>query len=66
MNEIPDNYDLWEAHERDQQRQLERLPICADCGEPVQDDHFYLINDEVICPNCLEAGYRKEVEDYVE
>lgn len=63
---VPDNYDIWEAHEREQERRLARLPVCADCGEPVQDDHFYLINDEVICPNCLEAGYRKEVDDYVE
>lgn len=59
---VPDVYDLWEAHEREQEKQLERLPVCADCGEPVQDDHYYLINDEVICPNCLEAGYRKEIE----
>ena len=62
---IPDNYDLWEQHEARQARELERLPICADCGEPIQDDHFYLINDDAICPNCLESGYRKEVEDFV-
>lgn len=53
-------------HDAEQQRKLDRLPKCADCGEPVQDDHFYLINDEVICPNCLESNYRKEIEDYVE
>lgn len=62
---IPDNYDQWEQHEARQQRELASLPVCADCGEPVQDDHFYLINDEVICPRCLEAGYRKEVDDFV-
>ena len=46
--------------------ELEKLPVCADCGEPVQDDHFYLINDGVICPNCLDSNYRNEIEDYVE
>lgn len=46
--------------------ELEKLPVCADCGEPVQDDHYYLINDEVICPNCLDSNYRKEIDDYVE
>ena len=62
---IPDNYDQWEVHERDQERRLAELPVCADCGNPIQDDHFYLINDEAICPNCLEAGYRKETENYI-
>lgn len=50
----------------EQDRELEKLPKCADCGEPIQDDHFYLINDEPICPNCLDSNYRKDTEDYVE
>jgi formylmethanofuran dehydrogenase subunit E len=57
------DFDRWDAK---QQKQLDRLPKCADCGEPIQHDHFYLINDEAICPDCLDAGYRKDVEDYVE
>lgn len=62
---VPDNYDQWEAHEREQERRLAKLPECADCGNPVQDDHYYLINDEVICPDCLESGYRKNTEDFI-
>lgn len=53
-------------HDAEQARELKRLPVCADCGQPVQDDHFFLIVDEVICPDCLEAGYRREIEDYIE
>lgn len=53
-------------YEAEQAREIAKLPVCADCGEPVMDDHYYLINDEVICPDCLEAGYRKEIEDYIE
>lgn len=53
-------------HDAKKQKELERLPICADCGERVQDDHYYLINDEVICPDCLEANYRKDVQDWFE
>lgn len=53
-------------HDREQQARLDKLPKCADCGEPVQDDHYYLINDEVICPICMESNYRKAVDDYVE
>ena len=63
---IPDNYSMWEQHEARQQRELERLPICADCGEAVQDSHFYLINDEVVCPDCLEAGYKRRTDDFVQ
>lgn len=65
--QITDNpladFESWDA---EQTAKLERLPVCADCGEPVQDDHYYLINDEVICPDCLESGYRKEIDEYIE
>lgn len=65
--QITDNpladFASWDAEKT---AQLERLPVCADCGEPVQDDHYYLINDEVICPDCLESGYRKEIDEYIE
>lgn len=57
------DFDRWDA---EQQMELEKRPECADCGQYVQDDHYYLINDEVICPDCLEAGYRKEIEEYIE
>lgn len=63
---IPDNYDLWEAHEQEQERQLEKLPVCEVCGNPIQDEHLYLINDEFVCPACLERDFRKETDDYVE
>lgn len=61
-----DYNDLFTAHDAKQSRELERLPKCADCCEPIQDEHFFLINDEPICPACLEAGYMKRTEDYVE
>ncbi len=65
--QITDNpladFASWDA---EQTAELERLPVCADCGEPVQDDHYYLINDEVICPDCLESGYRKDIDEYIE
>lgn len=56
----------WDAYCREQDKALEKLPVCADCGEHVQADHYYLINDEVICPECLECYYRKEIEDFDE
>ena len=57
-----EDYARWDA---EQQRKLERNPVCAECGEHVQDDYFYLINDEVICCGCLKANYRKSTDDYL-
>ena len=63
---IPDNYSQWLDHERQLDKQLAQLPVCADCGHHIQDDHYYLINDKAICPECLESGYRKEVDCFDE
>lgn len=57
------DFDRWD---RAQSKRLKQLPVCADCGDAVQDDHYYLINDAVICPDCMESGYRKDVDDYIE
>lgn len=63
---IPDNYDLWEQHDAEQERQLHKLPVCSYCGEHIQDDFLYLINDEIICMDCLNDHFRKDIEDYIE
>lgn len=51
----------FENHEREQAKRLERLPKCANCGEPIQDEFYYEINDEPICQECLDRDFRKEV-----
>lgn len=66
MSYCPDNYDLYTAHEARQQRELERLPVCSECDNPIQTEKFFLINDEFICPQCLIDNYRKDTEDYIE
>lgn len=62
---VPDNYDLWEAHDREQAKQLAELPVCEVCGKPIQDEHLYLINDEFVCEECLIRDFRKNTEDYM-
>ena len=54
----------FDRYEREQAEWLESRPVCADCGNPVQDEHYYLIEGEVICPDCLEENYRKEIDDF--
>lgn len=54
------DFDAWDA---EQTRQLEQRPVCADCDEPIQDDHWYEFDGKLICPDCLESNYRKENGD---
>lgn len=63
---IMDNYDRWEAHDAEQERKLQKLPICSECDERIQSEHCYEINDELICPDCMEKNHRKWVDDYCE
>lgn len=62
---IPDNYSQWEAHEQEQNSWLAKRPICADCGEHIQDEEAYYINGEWICADCMSV-YLVNVEDYPE
>ena len=55
-----------ERHEAEQEEALQRLPVCCECGEPIQTDECYEFYGELICPKCLEDNHRKWVEDYVE
>lgn len=60
----PDNYSAYQAHEAEQERQLARLPVCDNCGDPIQGDCYYLIDDNIYCPECLDKLFRKWVDDY--
>lgn len=51
-------------HDMEQCRKLDILPVCENCGEPIQDEHLFLINDEFLCWECLKENYRKRTEDY--
>lgn len=51
-------------HDAEQCRRLEQLPVCEYCGEPIQDEYLYEINDEFICEECLKNNFRKNTEDY--
>ena len=57
------DFDRWDA---EQNRQLERLPICCECDRPIQDDYFYEFNDDYICEECLRDNHKKAIEDYIE
>lgn len=54
------------ALDAEQTAWLRKRPVCCYCGEHIQDDYFYQINDEVMCKDCLDGQFRKDVEDYIE
>lgn len=62
---IPDNYDLWVEHDREQERQLAQLPRCSECRRPIQEDYCYMINDMPICPDCMDRNYRVWTDDLI-
>ncbi len=53
-------------YDAEQQAELDKLPKCAYCDEPIMTDECYEINDELICEECLIQEHRKWTEDYVE
>jgi formylmethanofuran dehydrogenase subunit E len=57
---VPDNYSQWEAHQREYDSWLAKRPVCADCGEHIQDEEAYYISGAWICVDCMDS-YRREV-----
>ena len=60
-----DNLDAFYEHESDQQRMLDRCPICCECDEPIQDEECFEIDGELICCDCLKANYLRYTEDFM-
>jgi DNA-directed RNA polymerase subunit RPC12/RpoP len=58
---IPDMYDQWLAHERQQERLLARLPKCDRCREPIQGEHLFDIYGDIYCEECGIKMFRREV-----
>lgn len=44
------DFDRWDA---EREARLARLPICCECGDPIQQDDVVCINDCLICDDCL-------------
>jgi formylmethanofuran dehydrogenase subunit E len=57
------DYDRYCA---EQQRELDKLPKCCECHEPIQSSACYEFNGELICPQCLVDNHRKRTDDYIE
>lgn len=40
--------------EIDQEAWLNGLPRCSICGQPIQDEYYYEMGDELICESCMD------------
>ena len=64
MERIPDHYSQWEAHQAEIDRHLAKLPLCAECGEPIQSEWLYDLDGELVCESCMEC-HRQSVDNYI-
>lgn len=62
---MKDNLDFFREHEEEQEKKLQQLPRCSVCKEPIQDDYYFEIDDEILCEECLRDNFRKNTDDYV-
>ena len=60
---VPDNYDFFKINEEQEERELSKLPECSECGHAINDEECYLINEELVCSDCVDS-WRVKVEDY--
>ena len=63
---IPDYNDLYDAHEAEEERWLEKRPKCECCGEPIYEDTFYDINGEYLCEECMKDRYLVSTDNYID
>lgn len=58
-------YDLWERHDREQEKWLETLPVCNMCRNPIQQDKAIYYNDQWICEECERDFWQEIREDFL-
>ena len=44
----------YDAYCLEQEAAMESLPRCEECGQRIEDECCYVINDEPICETCIE------------
>lgn len=54
------DFDRWNAEQEDW---LARLPVCCDCGNPIQQEDAVRIDGKWYCDDCLDM-MREGIGDY--
>lgn len=56
------DFNRWDAK---REKELEELPRCIDCGEPIQDEYLFDIDGDLFCAKCMIANFRKSTDNYI-
>lgn len=54
------DFARWDA---EQEEWLEHLPVCEECGEPIQQEFAVCLHGHWYCDDCLDA-MREDTESY--
>lgn len=52
----------FERYDREQQKELEKLPVCEYCGEPIQQEEAVYHNGQWCCEDC-ESDFWNDIRD---
>lgn len=47
------------------ERELEKMPKCSHCGQPIQDGYLWDIEGELYCEEHAFELFRKDITDYI-
>ena len=64
MGIMLDNYQLWERHEFEIEKEIEKLPICDYCHQPITEEHFYNVLGSFYCDHCMKEEFRVLTDDF--
>lgn len=62
--DVPDNFDQFESHERKQEAQLRKRPVCSHCFKRIQDERLFDIEGTLYHQDCFEELFLNYTEDY--
>lgn len=44
--------------------ELDSLPVCEECEEPIYDEFLYDVEGTILCDECMKNLYRHDAELY--
>lgn len=56
----------WDAYCREQDKYMEQMPYCDECGQRIEDEFCYKIGDYIMCEECIDRcrKYTTDLIDY--
>ena len=51
----------FERYDTEQEAELDKLPVCVCCAQPIQEEYGFCIDGDWYCEECLNAEFKKEI-----